>query len=195
VRRISIPTPTFVQEWVESIDFRCINNEDYEHVQFNDDRFGRVLNKLFLVDRASLMTELVMFFVNEFNITLERLKKNLEKLKRPKISSGEDANPVVMTKRSIFQPLEETILQPKEDIRSIGFIPVRSVNGIANRQKREKHLKKVEQCLALLNGKINKRTLKTREAIEEAAQQIIEEHKLESIRNNVKRVILLPVKL
>ena len=41
-------------------------------------------------------------------------------------------------------------------------------------------MKKVEQCLALLNGKINKRGLKTRKAIEQAAQQIIEEHKLEN---------------
>ncbi|WP_297695117.1 hypothetical protein [uncultured Eudoraea sp.] len=54
---------------------------------------------------------------------------------------------------------------------------MRSVNGIATT---ETSLKKVEQCLALLNGKINKRGLKTRKAIEEAAQQIIEEHKLEN---------------
>ena len=39
-----------------------------------------------------------------------------------------------------------------------------------DRENREKHLKKAEQCLAVLNGKINKRGLKTRKAIEEAAQ-------------------------
>ena len=65
-----------LQEWVESIDFRCINNEDYENVKFTDDRFGRVLNKLYLVDRASLMTELVVFFVKEFNIAVERLSND-----------------------------------------------------------------------------------------------------------------------
>ena len=27
-----------LQEWVESIDFRCINNEDYENVKFTDDK-------------------------------------------------------------------------------------------------------------------------------------------------------------
>jgi transposase len=70
-----------LQEWVESIDFRCINNEDYEHVKFNDDRFGRVLNKLFRVDRASLMTELVVFFVNEFNITLESVSNDATTIK------------------------------------------------------------------------------------------------------------------
>jgi len=70
-----------LQEWIESIDFRCINNETYEHVQFNDDRFGRVLEKLFKVDRASLMTELVMFFVKEFGINLDRLSNDSTSVK------------------------------------------------------------------------------------------------------------------
>jgi len=48
-----------------------------------------------------------------------------------------------------------------------------------DRESREKHLKKVEQCLAELNGKINKRGLKSSTSIEEAARQIVEEHKLE----------------
>jgi len=66
---------------------------------------------------------------------LNRLKKNFEKPKRPKISSGADANRVVKTKKNIFQPLEETFSQPKEDIRSIGFIPVRSVNAIVRTEE------------------------------------------------------------
>jgi transposase len=48
-----------------------------------------------------------------------------------------------------------------------------------DRQSREKQLKKAERCLAVLNGKINKRGLKTKKAIEQAAQQIIKEHKLD----------------
>ena len=70
-----------LQEWVESIDLRCINNEAYENVKFTDDRFGRVLNKLYLVDRASLMTELVVSFVNEFNIGLERVSNDSTSIK------------------------------------------------------------------------------------------------------------------
>jgi hypothetical protein len=65
-----------LEEWVESIDFRCINNEDYENVKFNDDRFGRALNKLYRVDRASLMTEIVVSFVKEFEIALTRLSND-----------------------------------------------------------------------------------------------------------------------
>ena len=70
-----------LQEWVESLDFRCINNEDYENVKFTDDRFGRVLNKLYLVDRASLMTELVVYFVKEFDIAVEQLSNDSTSIK------------------------------------------------------------------------------------------------------------------
>jgi transposase len=48
-----------------------------------------------------------------------------------------------------------------------------------DRDKRDKQLKKVEQRLAVLNGRINKRGLKTRKAIEEAAQKIVAECKMQ----------------
>jgi transposase len=288
-----------LSEWVESIDFRCINNEDYEHVKFNDDRFGRVLNKLFLVDRASLMTELVVFFVEEFNIVVERisndstslkafgrypgrtktgleLKRGISKDHRPDLKqlvfslsvAGDGAVPIHYkcypgnvtddkthietwnTLRKITgcadflyvadcklctdeqlsyivdqggrvvtiipetwkeaELFKENLRQTKKakDIiwrrrkpgshdkkeyfsafRGDYFTTKRgykihwiysSEKRKRDRENREKHLKKVEQCLAVLNGKINKRALKTRKAIEDAAQQIIEEHKLEN---------------
>jgi transposase len=288
-----------LSEWVESIDFRCISNEDYEHVKFNDDRFGRVLNKLFLVDRASLMTELVVFFVEEFNIVLERisndstslkafgrypgrtktgleLKRGISKDHRPDLKqlvfslsvAGDGAVPIhykcypgnvtddkthietwnTLRKITDFpdflyvadcklctdeqlsyivdqggrvvtiipetwkevESFTENLRQTKKakDIiwrrrkpgshdkkeyfsafRGDYFTTKRgykihwiysSEKRKRDREKREKHLKKVEQCLAVLNGKINKRALKTRKAIEDAAQEIIEEHKLEN---------------
>ena len=70
-----------IEEWVESIDFRCINNECYENVSFNDDRFGRVLNKLYTVDRASLMTEIVVSFVKEFEIALKQISNDSTSIK------------------------------------------------------------------------------------------------------------------
>ena len=288
-----------LSEWVESIDFRCINNEDYENVKFNDDRFGRVLNKLFRVDRASLMTELVVFFVNEFNITLERvsndattikafgkypgrtktgleLKRGNSKDHRPDLKqlvfslsvAADGAVPIHYkcypgnvtddkthietwnTLRKItgcaeFLYVADSKLCTDEQLsyivdqggRAVTIIPetwkevesfkeklrqtkkakdiiwrrrkpgsddkkeyfsafkgdyfttkrgykihwiYSSEKRKRDRENREKHLKKVEQCLAVLNGKINKRALKTRKAIEEAAQQIIAEHKLEN---------------
>jgi transposase len=287
-----------LQEWVESIDFRCINNEDYENVKFNDDRFGRVLNKLYLVDRASLMTELVVFFVKEFNIAVERLsndstsikafgrypgktktglelKKGKSKDHRPDLKqlvfslsiAGDGAVPIhykcypgnvtddkthietwdsllkitgcpdflyvadskLCTDEQLSYIVDQggrvvTIIpetwkevesfkkklrktkkakdiiwrrrKPGSDDKNEYFSAFRgnyfttkrgykihwiysSEKRKRDRENREKHLKKAEQSLAELNGKINKRSLKTRKAIEEAAQQIVEEYKLE----------------
>jgi transposase len=288
-----------LQEWVESIDFRCINNEDYENVEFNDDRFGRVLNKLFLVDRASLMTELVVFFVEEFNIVLERisndstsikafgrypgrtrtgleLKRGISKDHRADLKQlvfslsivGDGAVPIHykcypgnvtddkthietwnslrnITDRADFLYVADSKLCTDEQLsyivdqggRVVTIVPetwkevesfkeklrktkkakdiiwrrrkpgsedkkeyfstfrgdyfttkrgyrihwlYSSEKRKRDRENREKHLKKVEQRLAVLNGKINKRGLKTKKAIEEAAQQIIQEQKLEN---------------
>jgi transposase len=288
-----------LQQWVESLDFRCINNEGYENVEFNDDRFGRVLNKLYMVDRASLMTELVVFFVKEFDIAVEQLsndstsikafgrypgktktglelKKGKSKDHRPDLKqlvfslsiAADGAVPIhykcypgnvtddtthIETWNSLlkitgypdFLYVADSKLCTDEQLsfivdnggRVVTIIPetwnevesfkeklrktkkakeiiwrrrkpgshdkkeyfsvfkgdylttkrgykihwiYSSEKRKRDRDNRDKHLKKVEQCLALLNGKINKRGLKTRKAIEEAAQQIIEEHKLES---------------
>jgi transposase len=286
-----------LQEWVESIDFRCIGIGNYVKVEFNDDRFGRMLNKLYLVDRASLMTELVVFFVKEFEIALKRLsndstsikafggypgktttglelKKGKSKDHRPDLKqlifslsiAGDGAVPVhykcypgnvtddkthietwnsllKITGCSDFLYVADSKLCTDEQLsyivdqggRVVTIIPetwnevesfkeklrkVKKAKDIIwrrrkpgsddkneyfsvfkgeyfttkrgynihwiyssekrkrDRKNREKHLKKVEQCLAVLNGKINKRDLKTSTAIEEAAQQIVEEHKL-----------------
>jgi len=287
-----------LQEWVESIDFSCISNEAYENVKFNDDRFGRVLEKLYLVDRASLMTELVVEFVKEFNIALQRvsndsttikafgkypgktitgleLKRGNSKDHRPDLKqlvfslsvAGDGAVPIhykcypgnvtddkthietwntlrQITGCSDFLYVADSKLCTDEQLsyivnqggRVVTIIPetwnevesfkeqlrktkkakdiiwrrrkpgsddqkeyfsafrgdyVTTKRGYRvhwiyssekrkrDRQSREKHLKKVEQSLAVLNGKINKRGLKTKKTIEEAVQQIIEEHKLE----------------
>jgi transposase len=287
-----------LQEWVESIDFRCINNEAYEHVKFNDDRFGRVLNKLYRVDRASLMTELVVLFVKEFNIGLERLSNDSTTIKafgrypgrtitglelkngkskdhRPDLKqllfslsvTGDGAVPIhykcypgnvtddkthietwntlrTITGCADFLYVADSKLCTDEQLsyifaqggRVVTIIPetwkevetfkeklrkTKKVKDIIwrrrkpgsddkkeyfsafrgdyfttkrgyrihwiyssekrkrDRQSREKYLKKVEQSLAVLNGKINKRELKTKKAIKQAAQQIIEEHNLE----------------
>lgn len=289
-----------LQEWVESIDFRCIDIGNYGKVEFNDDRFGRALNKLYMTDRASLMTEIVVSFVREFEIALTRLsndattikafgkypgrtktglelKKGNSKDHRPDLKqlvfslsiAGDGAVPVhykcysgnvtddkthIETWNSLLkitgypdflyvadsklctdeqlsyivdnggrvvtiipetwnevesfkEKLRETkkakdIIwrrrKPGSDDKNEYFSAFRgdyfttkrgykihwiysSEKRKRDREKREKHLKKVEQCLVELNGKINKRGLKTSTAIEEAAQQIVEEHKLENL--------------
>jgi transposase len=287
-----------LQEWVESIDFRCIDIGNYVTVEFNDDRFGRVLNKLYMTDRASLMTEIVVSFVKEFEIALERvsndstsikafgkypgrtrtgleLKKGISKDHRPDLKqlvfslsiAGDGAVPIhykcysgnvtddkthietwnsllKITGRPDFLYVADSKLctdgqlsyivdnggrvvtiipetwneveafkeklrktkkakdiiwrrrKPGSDDKKEYFSAFRgdyfttkrgykihwiysSEKRKRDRESRDKQLKKVEQRLAELNGKINKRGLKTRKAIEEAAQQIVKEHKLE----------------
>lgn len=287
-----------LQEWVESIDFRCIDIGNYVKVEFNDDRFGRVLNKLYMTDRASLMTEIVVSFVKEFEIALTHLSNDAATIKafgkypgrtktglelkrgnskdhRPDLKqlvfslsiAGDGAVPMhykcypgnvtddkthIETWNSLrkitsypdFLYVADSKLCTDEQLsyivdnggRLVTIIPetwnevksfkeklrqtkkakdiiwrrrkpgshdkkeyfsvfkgdylttkrgyrihwiYSSVKRKRDREKREKQLKKVEQCLAVLNGKINKRGLKTRNAIEEAAQKILEEHKLQ----------------
>ena len=62
-----------LEEWVASIDNRCIGYGQLESGRFTDDRFGRALDKLYLADRASLMTRLVVTMIKEFNINMGRI--------------------------------------------------------------------------------------------------------------------------
>ena len=45
--------------WVDSLDRRPIGYGELEAEKFNDDRFGRALDRLYEAERACLMTELV----------------------------------------------------------------------------------------------------------------------------------------
>jgi len=285
-------------EWVEAIDLRCTHAHNYEHISFNDDRFGRMLDKLYDVDRASLLTELVLFFVKEFNINLDQLsndsttvkafgkypgrtstglalKKGHSKDHRPDLKqllfsltvSGDGAVAIhykcypgnvtddkthietweslkEIARRADFLYVADSKLCTDEQLshivknggRAVTIIPEhwqevksfketlgttkkqkeiiwrRTVPGKheeekeyfsvfkgqhvtikkghrihwiyssekrkRDRKKREARLKKVEQSLSELNGNINKRNLKTKEAILQAANQILAEHNL-----------------
>ena len=288
-----------LQEWVESIDFGCIGIRSYAKVEFNDDRFGRVLDKVYMVDRASLMTEIVVSFVEEFGIDLSRisndsttvracgkypgktktgfqLNRGNSKDHRPDLKqllfalsiAGDGAVPVhykcypgnttddkthietwttlrKITGRPDFLYVADSKLCTDEQLsyiagqggRAVTIVPEtwneagsfkdklrktkkakdiiwrRRKPGSAtkkeyfsvfrgeyhtakrsykihwiyssekrkrDRENRDKHLRKAEQRLAELNGRINKRDLKTRKAIAEAAQEILETHKLEN---------------
>jgi transposase len=259
-----------------------------------------MLNKLYDVDRASLMTELVLVFVREFNINLDRLsndsttvkafgryprrtstgfalKKGHSKDYRPDLKqllfsltvSGDGAVPIhykcysgnvtddkthIETWESLkaiahradflyvadsklctdeqlshivknggravtiipehwqevksFKKTLRTTKKPKEIIwrRTIRrkheeekeYFSVFKVQHVTNkkghrihwiyssekrkrdRKERQTRLKKVEQSLAALNGKINKRNLKKKEDIRQAANQILADHNLQA---------------
>ena len=67
--------------WVDSIDLRSIGYADYDPQRFNDDRFGRALDRLYAADRASLMTELVRRVVTTFDLDLSRIHNDSTTIK------------------------------------------------------------------------------------------------------------------
>ncbi|MCP4258016.1 MAG: IS1634 family transposase [Planctomycetes bacterium] len=68
-------------QWVDSHDWRCIGCESIKSGHFNDDRFGRALDKLYLADRASLMTTLVVTMSHAFELDLSRLHNDSTSVK------------------------------------------------------------------------------------------------------------------
>jgi transposase len=62
-----------LEEWSRTIDQRCLHRVKLPPGKFNDDRFGRSLDKLYNADRASLMTDIVTTVVKEFDLDLSRI--------------------------------------------------------------------------------------------------------------------------
>ena len=70
-----------LEQWVQSVDLRCLGYKDSLKGRFNDDRFGRALDKLYNVDRASLMTRLVTEVVKTFELQMDRIHNDSTSLK------------------------------------------------------------------------------------------------------------------
>jgi hypothetical protein len=62
-----------VPEWLRRFDPPQLGLDAAQLRLVNDDRLGRTLDKLFLADRRTLVTRLVIHMVEEFGIELERL--------------------------------------------------------------------------------------------------------------------------
>ena len=70
-----------LEDWSNQIDFRCLDMQNISHVNFNDDRFGRALDKLYDIDRASLLTQIVVRVLDEFNIDNKRIHNDSTSIK------------------------------------------------------------------------------------------------------------------
>ncbi|MCP4285901.1 MAG: IS1634 family transposase, partial [Gammaproteobacteria bacterium] len=68
-------------EWINSLDLRPVGYGELEVCRFNDDRFGRALDRLYEADRACLMTELVTNCVRAFELDLERIHNDSTSIK------------------------------------------------------------------------------------------------------------------
>ena len=70
-----------LQQWVESLDLRCLGYEERPDATFSDDRFGRALDKLYQADRSSLMTSIVVSAVRTFELDLSRIHSDCTSVK------------------------------------------------------------------------------------------------------------------
>ena len=70
-----------LEQWIQSLDARCLGYKTLPKGRLNDDRFGRALDKLYKADRASLMTRLVTGVVKEFDLTLDRIHNDSTTIK------------------------------------------------------------------------------------------------------------------
>jgi len=69
-----------LESWLGSLDLRCIGMKE-DTYKFSDDRFGKFLDKLFEIDRASLMTRIVIETVKRFDIDLAQLHNDSTSVK------------------------------------------------------------------------------------------------------------------
>ena len=70
-----------LSEWVESLDMRAIGYSLDMGALFSDDRFGRVLDRIYKIDRATLATDIVISFIDEFSIEFERIHNDSTSVK------------------------------------------------------------------------------------------------------------------
>jgi transposase len=62
-----------LKNWIEKIDLGYLDLDIIDSSLFNDDRFGRALDKLYYTDRASLMTQIVTKMIKAEKLDLSRI--------------------------------------------------------------------------------------------------------------------------
>lgn len=62
-----------LSQWVKAIDPGCHSLDKDRLKSFNDDRFARALDKLYLADRATLMTEITVKMIKKVDLDMGRV--------------------------------------------------------------------------------------------------------------------------
>lgn len=70
-----------LEEWMRKTNPRMFGFSSFEQGVFSDDRFARALDKLYQVDRASLMTEIVITTVNAIHLKLNQVHNDSTSVK------------------------------------------------------------------------------------------------------------------
>jgi transposase len=132
-----------LEEWVASIDPRCIGYERLTEGpgRFNDDRFGRALDKLYMADRASLMTEIVITMVEEFKVDLKRVHNDSTSVKAYGKIAGKTKNGLEL-KRGASKDHRPDLKQLvfSLSISADGAVPVHQKSYPGNRTDDKTHI-------------------------------------------------------
>ncbi len=81
-----------LSQWVETIHPNILGTKPLDPVIFNDDRFGRALDKLYISDRASLMIEIVKNMIQAVDLKLNRIHNDSTSVKAYGKISGRTKN-------------------------------------------------------------------------------------------------------
>lgn len=81
-----------LKEWVSKIHPNCFDIENVDLDIFNDDRFGRAIEKCCYTDRASMISEITIKAVKEFSINIDQLHNDSTTVKAFGSISGKTIN-------------------------------------------------------------------------------------------------------
>lgn len=70
-----------LEEWAARINPRVFGHKSLKRGLLNDDRFGRALYKLYLVDRATMMTDIVLSMIAVTNLDLRQIHNDSTTIK------------------------------------------------------------------------------------------------------------------
>jgi len=118
-----------LEQWVTKLDPRMFGYTSFEKDVFNDDRFGRALDKLYYADRASLMTAIVVNTVKTINLKLDQLHNDSTTVKAYGKISGK-TNTGLELKRGISKEHRPDLKQLVYclTVSADGFVPIHYKN-------------------------------------------------------------------
>jgi transposase len=70
-----------LEEWVEHIHPKIFGHDSFKEGIINDDRFGKALDKLYMADRATIMTQIVMAMIKLTNLDLGQIHNDSTTIK------------------------------------------------------------------------------------------------------------------
>ena len=144
-----------LEQWVLGIDSRLLGYPCFEEGLFNDDRFGRALDKLYEVDRASLMTEVAMTVVKTFDLDFNRLHNDSTSLKAFGTIAGTTRNGLYLH-RGVSKDHRPDLKQLVFwlTISADGAVPIHYKTYPGNRTDDTTHIE-TWNCLSRITGKVD----------------------------------------